>query len=47
MSLWALSDDNIANRSRDEVEALFRLLSEGMRDIAKEAQEEGNRIVVI
>lgn len=47
VSLWALSDDNIANRSKDEVKYLFELLTKGMRDIATEAKEEGNRIVVV
>lgn len=47
VSLWALSDDNIANRSKDEVKYLFELLTKGMRDIATEAKEEGNKIVVV
>ncbi len=47
VSIWALSDDNIKNRSEEEVSYLFELLTRGMRDIALEAKEEGNRIVVV
>jgi undecaprenyl diphosphate synthase len=35
------------NRSKEEVKYLFELLTKGMLDIAKEAKEEGNRIVVV
>lgn len=47
VSLWALSDDNIHERSKDEVKYLFELLSKGMIDIAEEAKEEGNKIIVV
>ncbi len=47
VSIWALSDDNIMNRSKEEVKYLFELLTKGMLDIAKEAKEEGNKIVVV
>ncbi|GAB0174200.1 MAG: isoprenyl transferase [Candidatus Altimarinota bacterium] len=47
VSLWVLSDDNIINRSKEEVSYLFDLLERGMRDIAREAKQEGNKIVVI
>ena len=47
VSIWALSDDNIVNRSEEEVQYLFDLLTKGMRDIAVEAKEEGNRIIVV
>jgi undecaprenyl diphosphate synthase len=35
------------NRSKEEVKYLFELLTKGMLDIAKEAKEEGNKIVVV
>jgi undecaprenyl diphosphate synthase len=47
VSIWALSDDNIMNRSKEEVKYLFELLTKGMLDIAKEAKEEWNKIVVV
>jgi len=37
MSFWALSDDNIRERSPDEVKYLFDLLSEGMKEMQEYA----------
>ena len=39
ISFWALSDDNIRERSPDEVKYLFDLLSEGMKEMQKYAIE--------
>lgn len=47
ISLWALSDDNIHNRSTEEVTYLFDLLGRWMLDIAKEAKADGNKVVVV
>jgi undecaprenyl diphosphate synthase len=47
VSLWALSDDNIRNRSSEEVAYLFGLLEKGILDIAKEAKKDGNKVTVI
>ncbi len=47
VSLWALSDDNIKSRWDDEIGYLFDLLARGILEVAKEAKDEGNKIVVV
>ncbi len=46
-SFWALSDDNITNRTKDEVNYLFDLLTSGVLDIAKDAHKDDIKLVFI
>ncbi len=46
-SFWALSDDNITQRSKEEVKYLFDLLTLGILDIAKDAHKQWIKIVCI
>lgn len=46
-SFWALSDDNIRERSRDEVQYLFGLLTKTMPDITRLAIKENLRIEIV
>lgn len=46
-SFWALSDDNITERLKEEVSYLFELLTIGILDMAEEANQDNVRIRVI
>lgn len=46
-SFWALSDDNIAQRSQEEVTYLFDLLTKWVLDIAKDAHKDQIRLICI
>jgi len=47
VSFWALSDDNIRQRSPDEVKYLFDLLSEGMKEMQEYAIKKWIKIQII
>jgi undecaprenyl pyrophosphate synthase len=47
VSFWALSDDNIRERSETEVSYLFDLLTRGIKDLIKQATERGIRLYFV
>lgn len=47
MSFWALSDDNIHERSQEEVSYLFDLLERGIQDIMRQSDAKNIRMYFV